>query len=219
MLAHPSVVSSFLFLFTLSFDMNLCSISDAVLAGKPTGRLRFGGRGVFLLVRGQLDTLLIHALGLHPLDQAEEVFVRHCGGVGAGFWRGTPLIIDSRGLALDKHVKEVIAWFLMVSFTHQVPQVVMGNPQAWQVTDINALVVETPTLRARDQIKQLLSLGGSGNSRIDHLVQRVCSTFTTVPVLRIIKMAALVIHAAALEFTKEVEEAVFIRGITAQLWR
>lgn len=69
-------------------------------------------------------------------------------------------------LALDKHVEEVIAWFLMISLTHKVSQVVMGNPQARKATDIYPLVVETAALRARDQIKQLLSLGWSSNRRI-----------------------------------------------------
>lgn len=53
-----------------------------------------------------------------------------------------------------------------------------------------------------------------------HLVQGwhgVRSTFSVVSVLWLIKMAALVIHAAALELAEEVEEAVFIGGITAQL--
>lgn len=46
-----------------------------------------------------------------------------------------------------------------------------------------------------------------------HLVQGwhgVRSTFSVVSVLWIIKMAALVIHAAALELAEEVKEAVFI---------
>lgn len=53
-----------------------------------------------------------------------------------------------------------------------------------------------------------------------HLVQGwhgVRGTFSVVSVLWLIKMAALVIHAAALELAKEVEEAVFIGGVTAQL--
>jgi len=69
-------------------------------------------------------------------------------------------------LALDNHVEEVIAGFLMFSFTHQVSQIVMSDPQSWEVTDINPLVVETTALGAHDQIKQLFSLGGSGSGRI-----------------------------------------------------
>lgn len=38
-----------------------------------------------------------------------------------------------------------------------------------------------------------------------------------VSVLWLIKAAALVIHAAALELAEEVKEAVFIGGVTAQL--
>lgn len=44
----------------------------------------------------------------------------------------------------------------------------------------------------------------------------VSSTFSIVPVLWLIKVAALVIHAAALELAEEVEEAVFIGGVAAQ---
>lgn len=53
-----------------------------------------------------------------------------------------------------------------------------------------------------------------------HLVQGrhgVSAAFSVVTVLWLIKMAALVIHAAALELAEEVEEAVFIGGVTAQL--
>lgn len=52
----------------------------------------------------------------------------------------------------------------------------------------------------------------------DHLVQGrhgVRSTFSTVTVLWLIKVAALVIHAAALELAEKVEEAVFIGGVAA----
>lgn len=52
-----------------------------------------------------------------------------------------------------------------------------------------------------------------------HLVQgrhRVRSTLSAVAVLRLVKVAALVIHAAALELAEEVEEAVFIGGVAAQ---
>lgn len=44
-----------------------------------------------------------------------------------------------------------------------------------------------------------------------------CSAFSVVSILWLIEVAALVIHAAALEFAEEVKEAVFIRGVTAQL--
>lgn len=75
-------------------------------------------------------------------------------------------LIKQNYLALDEHVEEVIAGFLMISLTHQVSQIVMGDPQAWKVTNINPLVIKTAALRASNQIKQLLSLGGSGNCRI-----------------------------------------------------
>jgi len=54
----------------------------------------------------------------------------------------------------------------------------------------------------------------------DYFVQGrhgVLGTFPVVSVLGLIKMAALVIHAAALELTKEVKEAVFIGRVPAQL--
>lgn len=69
-------------------------------------------------------------------------------------------------LALDKHVEEVIAGFLVISLTHQVAQIVMRDSQAWKVTNINPLVIKTATLRASNQIKQLLCLGRSGDCRI-----------------------------------------------------
>lgn len=69
-------------------------------------------------------------------------------------------------LALNKHVEEVIAGLLKVSLAHQVSQIVLGDPQAWEAPNINPLVVEAAALRASDQVKQLLSLGGGGNGRI-----------------------------------------------------
>lgn len=54
----------------------------------------------------------------------------------------------------------------MISLTHQVAEIVLSNPQARKVAYVNPLVVKTATLRASDQIEQLLRLGGSGNSRI-----------------------------------------------------
>lgn len=44
-----------------------------------------------------------------------------------------------------------------------------------------------------------------------------CGAFSVVSILWLIEVAALVIHAAALEFAEEVKEAVFSRGVTAQL--
>lgn len=69
-------------------------------------------------------------------------------------------------LAFDKHVEEVIAGFLMISLTHQVSQIVLCDPQTWKAANINPLVIETAALRASDQVKQLLCLGGSGNCRV-----------------------------------------------------
>lgn len=56
------------------------------------------GLAVLLLVRGQLDALLVHALGLDALDQAEEVLIRNRGCVGTGVWRRTPLVVYPGGL-------------------------------------------------------------------------------------------------------------------------
>lgn len=78
--------------------MKFCSVPHKVLAGKATRGLWIGGRGAVLVVCGQLDALLVHALRLHPLDEAEEVFIRHCGGVLARLWRGAPLVVDPGGL-------------------------------------------------------------------------------------------------------------------------
>lgn len=69
-------------------------------------------------------------------------------------------------LALDEHVEEVITGFWMIAFTHQVPQVVMGNPQTWKITYINTLIIKPTALSARDQIKELFSLGGGCDRRI-----------------------------------------------------
>lgn len=78
--------------------MKFCSVLHKVLAGKATRGLWIGRRGAILLVRGQLYALLVHALRLHPLDETEEVFIRHCGGVLARLWRGAPLVVDPGGL-------------------------------------------------------------------------------------------------------------------------
>lgn len=51
-----------------------------------------------LLCQGQIHTLLIHALGLDALDQAEKVFVGHGGSPGDGVGGGTALVIDPGGL-------------------------------------------------------------------------------------------------------------------------
>ena len=65
------------------------------LAGVPRACLRLRvGLCVFLLVGGQVDALLVHALGLDTLDQAEEVLVGHRGRPGTSVWRRTPLVID-----------------------------------------------------------------------------------------------------------------------------
>ena len=42
----------------------------------------------------QVHPLLVHALGLHPLDEAEEVLVGHRGRVGARLRGGAPLVVD-----------------------------------------------------------------------------------------------------------------------------
>lgn len=69
-------------------------------------------------------------------------------------------------LALNKHVEKVVTGFLKVSLTHQVSQIVLGDPQTWKAPNINPLVVEAAALGAGNQVKQLLGLGGSGNGRI-----------------------------------------------------
>lgn len=72
LLVHPSVlplkcwlIISFAFIF---FDMELCSVIHQVLAGKTIRWLWIGGQRAVLVVFGQLDPLLVHTLGLHPLD-------------------------------------------------------------------------------------------------------------------------------------------------------
>lgn len=69
-------------------------------------------------------------------------------------------------LALDEHVEEVVAGLLKVSLAHQVTQVVVGDPQTWEAPNVDPLVVQAAALRAGDQVKQLLCLGGSGNGGI-----------------------------------------------------
>lgn len=64
MSAHASCTpSAFIF-----FDMELCGVLRQVLAGETTGWLWVGGLRAVLVVCGQLDALLVHTLGLHPLD-------------------------------------------------------------------------------------------------------------------------------------------------------
>lgn len=75
---------------------------------------------------------------------------------------------EGRGtnLALDEHVEEVVAGFLVISLAHQVAQVVVGDPQTREAPDVDALVVQAATLGARDQVKQFLRLRGGGDGRI-----------------------------------------------------
>lgn len=67
----------------------------AVLTGEATRGVRIRGWRVVLLIGGQLHSLLVHSLGLHPLDETEEVLIRHCGGMLACLWRRATLVIDS----------------------------------------------------------------------------------------------------------------------------
>lgn len=100
-MVSPPFFSASSTFFLFFFDMKFCSVLHKVLAGKATRGLWIGGRGavlVVLVVRRQLDALLVHALRLHPLDETEEVFIRHCGGVLARLWRGAPLVVDPGGL-------------------------------------------------------------------------------------------------------------------------
>lgn len=63
-------------------------------------------------------------------------------------------------LTLHQHVEELVAGLLSVPLHAQVPQVVVGDPQARQVAHVGALVVQPPALRAGDEIKELLRLRG-----------------------------------------------------------
>lgn len=173
-----------------------------VLAGEATRGLWIRGWGVVLLVGGQLDSLLVHPLGLHPLDETEEVLIRHCRGVLARFRWGAALVVDpgrlrqrekigikdveedlrlteylaeniclldedkDTDLALDEHVEEVVAGFLVISLAHQVAQVVVGDPQTREAPDVDALVIQAAALGAGNQVKQLLRLRGGGDGRI-----------------------------------------------------
>lgn len=44
-------------------------------------------------------------------------------------------------LALDEHVEEVVAGFLVISIAHQVAQVVVGDPQTREAPDVDSLVI------------------------------------------------------------------------------
>lgn len=85
--------------------MKFCSVLHKVLAGKTTRGLWIGRWGAILVIRGQLYALLVHALRLHPLDETEEIFIRHCGGVLARLWRGAPLVVDPGGLRQETNRK------------------------------------------------------------------------------------------------------------------
>lgn len=182
--------------------MLLCTLIAQPLAGESTRRfwIRRGRAG--LVVAGQLDPLLVHSLGLHPLYETEEVFIRHRWGVGAGFWWGAALIVDPWGLtgnkkrifvymqervynkmnswseshlALYQHVEEIIAGFLAVALPNQMTQVVLRDPKTWKVANIYTLIIESTTLRALDEIEQLLGLRGSGKCRIYTTDIKKCS--------------------------------------------
>lgn len=80
----------------LSVSWCLC-LCVCGLAGVSSGVLV-----VRVVLRGKLDALFIHAFGLNPLDEAEEVLIWHGGGAGTAFWRGTPLIVYPGRLAEHK---------------------------------------------------------------------------------------------------------------------
>lgn len=61
-------------------------------------------------------------------------------------------------LALDEHVKEVVARLLRLGFGAQVLHVIVGNPETRQVSHADPLVVQSAALRAGDQIEQFLRL-------------------------------------------------------------
>lgn len=76
------------------------------LAGVTGARLRLRvGLAVLLLVRGQLDALLVHALGLDALNQAEEVLIRNRGRMRTGVWRRTPLVVYPGGLHMQDQTR------------------------------------------------------------------------------------------------------------------
>lgn len=61
-------------------------------------------------------------------------------------------------LTLDQHVEEVIAGLLRVTLSTQVTQIIMSDSESGQIADAHPLIVQTPTLRADDQVKELLRL-------------------------------------------------------------
>lgn len=61
--------------------------------------------GLLLRAPSKVHTLLIHPLGLHSLDKAEEILVRHGGASGQHVRRWAALVINPGGLG--RHTVEV----------------------------------------------------------------------------------------------------------------
>lgn len=83
--------------------------------------------GLLLRAPSKVHTLLIHPLGLHSLDKAEEILVRHGGASGQHVRRWAALVINPGGLVLDKHVEKLIPWLLRVPVASEVPHIVEGD--------------------------------------------------------------------------------------------
>lgn len=57
--------------------------------------------GLLLWAPSKVHTLLVHPLSLHPLDKAEEIFIRHGGASGQHIRGWAALVINPGGL--DRH--------------------------------------------------------------------------------------------------------------------
>ena len=79
--------------------------SHKALGGARLALLPGLGSPADLLLRapGEVDPLFVHPLGLHPLDEAEEVLVRHGGASGQHVGRRAALVVDPGGLGRHRH--------------------------------------------------------------------------------------------------------------------
>lgn len=76
-------------------------------------------------------------------------------------------------LALHEHVKELVPRLLGVPIATQVPQVVMSDTQTRQAAHAGPLVVQPATLRAGNEVEELLSLWGGRQRGLGCGAQRV----------------------------------------------
>ena len=115
-----------------------------------------GGSAHLLRAPGEVHPLLVHPLGLDPLDEAEEVFVGHGGAAGQHVRRRAALVVDPGGLRRHGHAGR----------RPRLPRPWRAQPSAW------ARRSEAPgTPRRQCQLRRA-SLGISSRAQLGALTPR-----------------------------------------------